>query len=557
MTFKNVIFLTVDALRADHLGRSVGGCKTTPTLDFFVENGFSCNTAYSLAPSTQASFPSIFTSSAPLSYGGYDEGVVRRPNLLSRVLSDNGYEVIHLPTFPWVTDSYGYEDGVDSSILMFDICNLVGAFAKTISNTSKAYRDGTLNIDSYVSIVLPRALRCLKAIKDYCGKNLEATHLTKARTGALGYPYNFSEIIRFIERERSNLERDPANYILRHLSNLPVHASQSWIGAELRLLVTGKNRIQAKVGIFQERLARSIRSRSSRVRSLWKNKSFVDGSELCDLVIDSIRSAAVGDRPFYLWTHFMDTHAPYVPGGLDDWPRCSHRLLDRATPPDLEELSTLFSRYPINQNDADIWRLAYMASVKYVDEQILKIVSETRRLGIYDSCLFVVCGDHGEELGEHGEWGHRFRFYEECVNVPIVFYSSDLGHQAIRGLTDLTDVAPTLLDILGIKSPETFEGKSLTSGDSSRKYIQMECFHRGNCDFQNKPIYGAVRDKRYKYIFREWIDDDDTESMPFEEFYDLEKDAAERFNIIDSVAPDLIASFRRIRSERLRIVKGR
>ena len=65
---------------------------------------------------------------------------------------------------------------------------------------------------------------------------------------------------------------------------------------------------------------------------------------------------------------------------------------------------------------------AYDSAINYTDEQIGRIMNALSETG-YDLTLVVVAGDHGEELGEHGEYGHRFRFKKNASMYPLFLYA--------------------------------------------------------------------------------------------------------------------------------------
>jgi hypothetical protein len=96
------------------------------------------------------------------------------------------------------------------------------------------------------------------------------------------------------------------------------------------------------------------------------------------------------DRPFFLWLHFYDPHAPYEPLG--------------SLPP-REELPIL----PGEPDNPSYWeqRRAYAAEIRELDHELKRLAPELERLGALDSTLQVVVTDHGESFGTHGR-GYRF-----------------------------------------------------------------------------------------------------------------------------------------------------
>ena len=83
--------------------------------------------------------------------------------------------------------------------------------------------------------------------------------------------------------------------------------------------------------------------------------------------------------------------------------------------------------------------------------------------------LFVISADHGEAFGEHGEVQHGNSLYEEEVRVPLIFYrpGRDLG-ATIETPVETIDVAPTLLDLLGVRVPAQMKGRDLFGADGPR-----------------------------------------------------------------------------------------
>ncbi|MDJ0853386.1 MAG: sulfatase-like hydrolase/transferase [Myxococcota bacterium] len=134
-------------------------------------------------------------------------------------------------------------------------------------------------------------------------------------------------------------------------------------------------------------------------------------------------------RPFFLWLHYYDPHQPFTPP-----PRFA-----RALP-----------NHP------------YLAEVRLVDHQVGIVVDEIHQLGIADQTILVVTSDHGEGLDEHDEETHTFFVYDSTMRVPLLFWGPGRIPQGrVPSLVRLVDVAPTLLDLLGLPPLPTAEGVSL------------------------------------------------------------------------------------------------
>lgn len=109
---KNVVLITIDSLRADHLSCLGYPKKTTPNLDKLAENGILFTQAFSNAPGTSTSFPSILSSTYPLQYG-FSEYLSHRRVLISEVLKRNGYLTCAIHSNPYLSSYYGYNRGFD------------------------------------------------------------------------------------------------------------------------------------------------------------------------------------------------------------------------------------------------------------------------------------------------------------------------------------------------------------------------------------------------------------------------------------------------------------
>jgi arylsulfatase A-like enzyme/thioredoxin-like negative regulator of GroEL len=133
--------------------------------------------------------------------------------------------------------------------------------------------------------------------------------------------------------------------------------------------------------------------------------------------------------PFMLWVHLYDPHAPYDP------------------PP------------PYDRRFAD----PYDGEVAYADAALGKLFTYLRQRGLYDRALILAMSDHGESLGAHGERMHGIFLYDETIHVPLVFKLPGelLAGSHVSARVRLVDVAPTLLSMLSLPLPPTFQGESL------------------------------------------------------------------------------------------------
>ncbi len=108
-------------------------------------------------------------------------------------------------------------------------------------------------------------------------------------------------------------------------------------------------------------------------------------------------------------------------------------------------------------------RAQYLANITLVDEMVGTILAALERNGVADSTAVVFTSEHGEMAGDHGMLEKR-SMYEESARVPLLMrvpWLSDTG-AVLNGAVGHVDLAPTILDLMGVQPPAHLQGKSLT-----------------------------------------------------------------------------------------------
>jgi arylsulfatase A-like enzyme len=170
----------------------------------------------------------------------------------------------------------------------------------------------------------------------------------------------------------------------------------------------------------------------------------------------------------------------------------------------------------------------YRNALHAADAALGQLLDGLRQRGLYDNTLFLIFGDHGEAFGEHaGNYGHTLFLYEENVRVPYLIAAPGLIREEVRvgRVVSLVDTAPTVLDLLGLPIPRSYQGGSLLEGQS-----RMALF----CTDYTLGLLG-LRDGRWKLIH-------ELESGR-SRLYDLAADAAERHDLSGQF-PERAAAYR-------------
>lgn len=150
------------------------------------------------------------------------------------------------------------------------------------------------------------------------------------------------------------------------------------------------------------------------------------------------KQQAAEASPFFLGMFTVTTHAPYeLPSGFKP-------------------------SFVVKKDDP---RKCYDATVEYTDRFLQRLFAQFQQADLIADTLFIIAGDHGEMFGEHLQFQHGSSLHEQALRVPLVIVGPDTGPPGtpIEGLRSLLDVAPTVLEWLGV---DTSGGSPLRTGSS-------------------------------------------------------------------------------------------
>lgn len=546
---KNIIFLTIDALRADRIGFMGYHRPTTPNLDKLSKNAIIAENCFSLVGHTQGSFPTIFSSTKPLSFGGYDHGVKNRPNILPEVLQKYGYETYHLLTFPWLSSRFGYGRGVTNLEHYYSIKGIVGSTVTLFISDIGHYLNGKLSDEEILAIATPHMEEGFKYILEYCDYRLNFKDRDNnffKYSNFVQEGFNFNKVKSITLRHEAEFKKAPLSYLKKHIFHLPRQCSHLWLSQEFKYHRTFSNLIEqaykhAKINLvknFNPDLALLIRN---------EQKAYADTSELISR-IKNVFENKKSDKPIYLWTHLLETHVPYISGRAPSWYKETPKYLKKLGYD--EKINPAYIlRDPKKDKNYHDWSMFYDAALSFIDEQIGHLIDYLEQTRQLENTIIVIAGDHGEELGEHGDIGHHMRLYEENIKVPLMIFDSSLKETRIKSLSSLADLAPSILETIGVSSPQSYIGTPLQHL-KEREFIQFETFNFGNCTWGKRPVYMGIRTLTHKYIWREAHDPNSIPVKDQFELFDLQNDYQETKNLYTSSDP-LIKKFNKILAERL------
>lgn len=166
------------------------------------------------------------------------------------------------------------------------------------------------------------------------------------------------------------------------------------------------------------------------------------------------------DRPFYLWVHLIDPHAPYDPPAAFRTEEGAWPFFYPYSGGERWGIPQLSADFNLPEKDRPYTASLYRGEVEYVDTYVQRLTDTLARLGLSDNTYVCFTSDHGEELWEHGGWGHGQSVHEELVRVPLIIAGPGLAPQRIAAPVSAVDLIPTLSELLGLEAVPEWRGIS-------------------------------------------------------------------------------------------------
>lgn len=203
---------------------------------------------------------------------------------------------------------------------------------------------------------------------------------------------------------------------------------------------------------------------------------------------------------FCLWVGFTEPHAPFnFPIEYANKYQPENMPLPTGTSADDPWVPLVFKN--LSQNNRKGIIRSYYTSVEYLDKNVGIILNKLNSLGLDKNTLVIYLGDNGYLLNHHKRF-EKHTMWEEAVRVPLII---GMGNNVqvsdspslISGLTEMVDLAPTILDALQVSSMPGLHGKSLLPVIYGKKRkIKDIVFSEYLVDNS-----AMVRTEKYKYVF--------------------------------------------------------
>jgi len=229
------------------------------------------------------------------------------------------------------------------------------------------------------------------------------------------------------------------------------------------------------------------------------------GDEIADETLAWLE--ANGDQPFFYWAHFFDAHDPYKP------------------PVGFQDLAE-----------------PYDGELAFVDHQVGRLLDWLEESGKAKDTLVVVVGDHGEDLGQHGEGSHGLLNYDGTLRIPLLMrMPGRIEYRLIDDGVGLIDIAPTICELLDLNAPGDMDGRSLVPVIDGGSPPETPFF--AECEYSRRS-FGWSRLRTF--VMGQWklID------SPNPELFDLSVDYGETNNLAGA-EPQRVADMREAMSSYL------
>ncbi|MBI5376628.1 MAG: sulfatase [Candidatus Schekmanbacteria bacterium] len=205
------------------------------------------------------------------------------------------------------------------------------------------------------------------------------------------------------------------------------------------------------------------------------------------------------NKKFFAWIHYYDVHCAYNPpkkfkekfgqgysGELNPKKKCG---------------DTYYNKVQMEARDVEYVKNMYDGEIAYTDSKINGVLKKLKKWGLFENTIIVITSDHGEELHEHGKFGHDYALCDYEVKVPLIIHypGMKLSNRVVSEQVDSISIMPTILELLGIPSPDGIDGKSFANLLKGEGYKEEPAYMRLAFEKNTEHEY-AVRTRDFKLL---------------------------------------------------------
>lgn len=548
---KNVIFILLDALRADHLGCYGYKRNTSPFIDSLAGNGVLFENHFSQAGWTLPSVASYFTSLYPDFHKTviFENKLNPRLMKISKIMKAAGYFTAGGSTNVGISEMSGFSDGFESWTEGFDDIRLTRWAESFLEKDGINFdlirkrnliKDGSFRqnetfgaVQSFGSVI-PGIYgyidyTCLRLRMRYLLNNKpmiltqDEMMLEKPGEYAWGTAIRTEKMSEPVTLELVAVKDGKVSYTI---DSKKIPASDDWKLYKFKTTVKEKTKAQIRISSPFEWVQ-------------YPDKSFKQ------IFIDELFTAPVSsadyDKPHFLYLHYMAAHAPHM---VQD--EAKKQFYNKFSDSILPKRSIMNDRGDIlhmndhkfivqaqhakdwsKENDDINWHNnRYDEEILFLNEEIQKLVNILKKTGEYDDTLLIITADHGEEFLDHGFISHSQSLYNELLHIPLIMiYPNGWdGGIRIRQMTQTVDMMPTLINLINVPESLTEAADKQISGKSLLPMIMGKNHSEDRISYSSDFIskQTAAIFNGYKYIVK------NSDCVKKELLFDIVKDFNEK-----------------------------
>lgn len=557
----NVITILVDSVFSGCIGKNRTNASSTPFIDSLVSDSLVSKNVYSYGPYTDAATKGLYCGNKTLDDYGYYFGINSSDYNHYRVFKENNYETVGI-YYPYYLISSKTHQYIDHSI--YNSGFIFGSvwFGK-LKHYSTRKKSGELSeidyrvIEKFMVMLFDCWILFYSDVKD--GRSRYIVDRIK------DHSFDGFEILK---KEKKIFEDDPKSYIdsvlesgmnhtlakindydsdkivlrdfvkkefkkyrkfHRQIQRIELRNNIKDTTKVLKLLIQSlsnddrdglgirlfENWIMSMFGNFFVKYSsgkKMWQTEASMMNQLYAALDFIDHRDPSD------------ERPFYISIHAEEPHnrLAYFTYDLPD-----EELVEE----EISYLQTLVD----NVGEDFKGHLIYQLSLGYIDLCVKRLFSELNKRGLLTNTTIMLTADHGSSYSLNPLRKSMVNnFFVENYRTPLLIWNSDTSQpwkKHYLGKYQGENVFPTLCDIIGIKKPDLWIGKSILDNPDGIEYVITEYMGPGCPDMINRDVWMSVQNNKYIVAIRAKINCtiDKTDIV---EIYDVESDPYQLVNLV-------------------------
>ncbi len=156
----------------------------------------------------------------------------------------------------------------------------------------------------------------------------------------------------------------------------------------------------------------------------------VTSEKMTKLGIELLSKPENTGKQFFAWAHYMDPHDVY-------------------------------NKHKESADFGSKGRDKYDSEIFFTDLWVGKLLEWAEQQPWWKNTAVIISADHGEAFGEHQLYRHAFEIWEVLIRVPLIVKVPGAAPRHIAERRSAIDLAPTILDLMGVAAPPEFMGKSM------------------------------------------------------------------------------------------------